>query len=62
MTPPDRAGRAGLIDELSIHLVPVLLGAGTRMFEHLGDQHIELEPAGTVQTAAATHLRLRIAR
>jgi hypothetical protein len=32
------------------------------MFEHLGDQHIELEPPGTVQTAAATHLRLRIAR
>jgi dihydrofolate reductase len=54
--------RAGLIDELSIHLVPVLFGAGTRMFEHLGDQHIELELAGTVQTAAATHLRFRIAR
>ena len=37
--------RAGLVDELSIHLVPVLFGSGTRMFEHLGDQHIQLEPA-----------------
>jgi dihydrofolate reductase len=54
--------RAGLVDELSIHLVPVLFGSGTRLFEHLGDQHIQLEPAGTVQTAAATHLRYRVAR
>ena len=52
--------RAGLVDELSIHLVPVLFGSGTRMFEHLGGQHLQLEPAGTVQTPAATHLRYRI--
>ena len=51
---------AGLVDELSIHLVPVLLGSGTRMFEHLGDQHLQLEPAGIIQTPAATHLRYRI--
>ena len=53
---------AGLVDELSIHLVPVLLGSGTRMFENLGDAHIALEPLATVQTARAAHLRLRIAR
>ena len=52
--------RAGLVDELSIHLVPVLFGGGTRMFEHLGGQHLQLEPAGTIQTPAATHLRYRI--
>jgi dihydrofolate reductase len=52
--------RAGLVDELSIHLVPVLFGSGTRMFEHLGDQHLQLEHAGVTQTAAATHLRYRI--
>jgi dihydrofolate reductase len=54
--------RAGLVDELSIHLVPVLLGAGTRMFEDLGEQHIQLENGGSVQTSAATHLRFPIAR
>jgi dihydrofolate reductase len=54
--------RAGLVDELSIHLVPVLLGSGTRMFEHLGDGHLQLENAGVTQTPAATHLRFRIAR
>lgn len=54
--------RAGLVDELSIHLVPVLLGAGTRMFEAVDDQHIQLENLGSVQTPSATHLRFRIAR
>jgi dihydrofolate reductase len=52
---------AGLIDELSLHLVPVLFGSGTRMFENLGDTHIALEPLATIQTPRATHLRLRIA-
>jgi len=54
--------RAGLVDELSIHLVPVLFGSGTRMFDNLGDQHIQLESADVIQTAAATHLRFRIAK
>jgi dihydrofolate reductase len=52
--------RAGLIDELSIHLVPVLFGAGTRMFEHLGSEHLPLEIAEVVATAAATHFRFRV--
>lgn len=54
--------RAGLVDELSIHLIPVLFGGGTRMFQHLGDGHVQLEPLGLVQTAAATHLRFRVVR
>ena len=53
---------ADLVDELSIHLVPVLFGSGTRMFENLGDTHIALEPVVTIQTPRATQLRLRIAR
>ena len=44
----------------SIHLVPVVLGGGTRTFEHLGDQHLQLRPAGIIQTPPATHLRYRI--
>jgi dihydrofolate reductase len=54
--------RAGLLDELSIHLVPVLFGDGTRMFEHLGDRHLQLENAGSTQTGAATHLRFRVVK
>jgi dihydrofolate reductase len=49
--------RAGLIDEISIHLVPVLLGDGTRMFEAL---EAEFETAEVVHTPAATHLRYRV--
>ena len=52
--------RAGLIDEISIHLVPVLLGSGTRMFEHLGEEHNQLESVGVIETPQATHLRFRV--
>jgi hypothetical protein len=38
--------------------VPVLFGSGTRMFEHLGSEHIQLETAGVIETPSATHLRL----
>jgi dihydrofolate reductase len=54
--------RAGLVDEISIHLVPVLFGSGTRMFEHLGSEHIRLETAGVIETPEATHLRFHIVK
>jgi dihydrofolate reductase len=53
---------SGLVDEISVHLVPVLFGAGTRMFDDLGPDHTRLEPVETVETAAATHLRYRVIR
>ncbi|HYH13221.1 MAG TPA: dihydrofolate reductase family protein [Thermomicrobiales bacterium] len=52
--------KAGLVDEIGVHLVPVLFGNGLRMFEHLGDDHIHLEPVDVVSTARASHLRYRI--
>jgi len=51
---------AGLLDELQIHLVPVLLGEGRRLFEHLGADHVELEPLGVVEGAGVTHIRYRV--
>ena len=53
--------RAGLVDELSIHLAPVLFGAGTRLTETL-PAHTELELADLVSAPSATHLRYRIKR
>lgn len=54
--------RAGLVDEISIHLAPVLFGSGTRMFEHLGNEHIQLEAVGAIQTVTTTHLRFRVVK
>jgi dihydrofolate reductase len=54
--------RAGLIDEIQIHLVPVVFGSGTRLFEHLGGEHIPLETLSVVNTPAATHLRYRVVK
>jgi dihydrofolate reductase len=53
---------AELVDEIPIHLVPVLFGGGTRMFEHLGGEHIQLETAGVIETPLATHLRFHIVK
>jgi dihydrofolate reductase len=52
--------KRGLIDEISIHLVPVVFGSGTRLFEHLDSEHISLETLGVIPTAEATHLRFRV--
>ena len=55
-----RCLQAGLLDEIQIHLVPVLLGEGRRLFEHLGAEHIELETLRVVRGREATHLRYRV--
>jgi dihydrofolate reductase len=54
--------RAGLLDEIQIHLVPVLFGSGTRMFELLGDGHVHLEITEVIGASAATHLRYRLVK
>jgi dihydrofolate reductase len=53
---------AGVIDELQVHVVPVLLGDGIRLFDHLGPDPIELEPARVIDSPAVTHLRYRVVR
>ncbi len=55
-----RSLQAGLLDEIQIHLVPVLLGEGRRLFEHLGADHIELETVSVARGQDATHLRYRV--
>ncbi|MBV9786915.1 MAG: dihydrofolate reductase family protein [Chloroflexi bacterium] len=53
--------RAGLLDEIQLHLIPVLLGTGTRLFEDTGSDPIELECTRVVASANVTHLRFRAA-
>jgi dihydrofolate reductase len=52
--------QAGLLDEIQIHLAPILLGAGIRLFDNLGDHPIDLEPIGTIAGMGVTHLRFRV--
>ena len=54
--------KRGLIDEISIHLVPVLFGSGTRLFENLDGEHIALEVIEVIQTAEAVHMRFRVVK
>jgi dihydrofolate reductase len=53
---------AGLIDELEIHLVPLLLGGGERLFDNLSGADLPFEPVRTVQGSGVTHLKYRIAK
>ena len=56
--------RAEALDEIEVHVVPVILGAGRRLFDHLDDldQPVELELVRVLQGRDATHLRYRVTR
>ena len=48
---------AGLLDELELHVVPVLLGDGARIFDNLGDTEVQLEQVRAVEAPGVAHLR-----
>jgi dihydrofolate reductase len=54
-----QALKAGLCDEVLIHLAPHLLGDGVRLFDHLGGP-VRLEKISAVDGPLATHVRYRI--
>ena len=49
--------QAGLVDEMELNLVPILLGAGERLFESVGDDLHGLRLVRTVPAPAVTHLK-----
>jgi dihydrofolate reductase len=53
---------AGSVDEMQIHIAPLLLGGGIRLFDRLGDARIELEKTRVIDSPAVTHLRFRVLR
>ena len=54
--------RAGKLDEIQVSVAPLLLGAGVRLFEHLGPDPIELEQIRVIESDGVTHLRYRVLR
>lgn len=50
---------AGLLDVLYLHIVPIILGAGERLLEGIGDP--TLEPVKVVASPAVTHVKYRVA-
>jgi dihydrofolate reductase len=47
-----------MLDELYLHVVPVVLGAGERLLENVGDP--TLEPVAVVASPAVTHIKYRV--
>lgn len=57
-----QALRAGLVDELYLHVAPILLGEGVRLFERLGSREIHLRRLSTLEAPHATHFRYQVLR
>jgi dihydrofolate reductase len=51
--------RAGLLDELQIHVAPLLLGSGVRLFDRIDGGPTKLEITRVIASPAVTHLRFR---
>jgi dihydrofolate reductase len=51
---------AGLIDEMEIHIVPLLLGSGERLFVNLNTDRLKLESMRTIAGPGVAHLKYRV--
>jgi hypothetical protein len=47
---------------MQLHLIPILLGNGTRLFEDLDPAGIELRRTSSIETPGATHFRFEVVR
>lgn len=54
--------RGRLLDEIQIHVAPVLLGDGVRLFENVGADQVQIEVMRAIHSPAVTHLRYRVVK
>jgi dihydrofolate reductase len=54
--------REGLLDEIVLHVVPVLLGGGVRLLDQIGPDPVQLEIKDIIDGPGVTHLRYRVVR
>jgi dihydrofolate reductase len=53
---------AGLLDELQLHVAPLLLGGGVRLFDNVDAERVRLEGIKAIQSPAVTHLTYRVVK
>ncbi len=54
--------KAKLVDEIHVDVVPLLLGDGVRLFDHFGDESVELESLRVIEAPGVTHLSFRVVK
>lgn len=54
--------KAGLVDEIVLQSVPVLMGAGTRLFDYIGDRQVELTAIRVIPSPTVTHMKFAVER
>ncbi|MCC3374012.1 dihydrofolate reductase family protein [Cohnella sp. REN36] len=54
--------QASLLDEIQVHVAPVLLAEGIRLFDSIGSERIRLETTGVMESQGIAHLRYRIVK
>jgi dihydrofolate reductase len=54
--------KAGLVDEFTLHVAPVILGAGVSLFDHMAHGDFTAEQAQVIPSRLATHITYRVAR
>jgi dihydrofolate reductase len=58
----DQFLRAGFVDEMQIHLAPVILGGGVRLFEGVGAGGLNLEKIRVIDSPEVTHMAIRVVK
>lgn len=53
---------AGLLDEMDLHVVPLLLGGGARLFDNVKPGDVRLEPVRVLEGRGVAHVKYRVAR